>query len=188
MNTTRVKQSLKYAWQHKHMVYSYLLLRLAMVSPFVGLNAFFHKLRGVIIGKEVKIAHDVLIDSLEPQSVILEDYVTISPRVTIHAHTTPTDCGAGIVKPVRIRESTWICVGATILPGVTVGRYCVIGAGAVIAEDIPDFTLAFGIPAKPVRTLKKIYEIPKNATLHRVLVLEDENLSEKNAQFKKEKD
>lgn len=188
MNTTRVKQSLNYAWQHKHMVYSYLLLRLAMVSPFVGLNAFFHKLRGVTIGKEVRIAHDVLIDSLEPQSVILEDYVTISPRVTIHAHTAPTDCGAGIVKPVRIRENTWICVGATVLPGVTVGRYCVIGAGAVVAEDIPDFTLALGIPAKHVRILKKMYEIPKNATLHRVLVLDDKNFSEKKERFTKEKD
>ncbi len=163
---------LKYAWEHKHMVYTYPLLRLAMISPFIGVNAFLHRIRGVSVGKEVKIAHDVLIDSGAPQDIILGDYVTISPRAVICAH---PDTGLSETGThVTIQEGSWIGTGALILPGVTIGKYCVIGAGAVVNQDIPDFTLALGVPAQPVRSLKKTYKIPMNATVTRVLVLEDE--------------
>ncbi|MBU7032822.1 MAG: acyltransferase [Theionarchaea archaeon] len=171
-------RSLAYSWNHRHIVYSYILLRLAMVSPFVGLNAFLHELRGVVIGKEVKIAHDVLLDPMEPGSITLEDLVTISPRVTIYAHSNPTAImyeymGPRKVDPVKIGRGTWIGTGALILPGVTVGEYCVIGAGAVVTADIPDHTLALGVPARPVKKLTRTFAIPKDATVDRVLVLED---------------
>jgi acetyltransferase-like isoleucine patch superfamily enzyme len=179
MKTTDIKRLLRYAWTHRHVVYSYLLLRLAMVSPFVGFNAFLHGLRGVQIGREVKIAHDVLLDPVEPGSIILEDYVTISPRVTIFAHTNPTlplyeYMGPRKVDPIQIKEGSWIGTGAIILPGTTIGRYCVIGAGSVVTRDIPDFTLALGLPAVPVKFLEKVYKIPEDATKNRVLVLDDE--------------
>lgn len=178
MNTTDVNRVLTYAWKHKHLLYSYALLRLAMVSPFVGFNAFLHELRGVCMGKEVKIAHDVLLDPVEPCSITLEDYVTISPRVTIFAHTNPTlplyeYMGPRTVHPVRIKKGSWIGTGAIILPGVTIGEYSVVGAGSVVTKDVPDHTLVTGVPAKPVKSLKKHYKIPKNATIGRVLVLED---------------
>jgi acetyltransferase-like isoleucine patch superfamily enzyme len=171
-------RSLAHAWNHRHLLYSYILLRLAIISPFVGLNAFLHELRGVIMGKEVKIAHDVLLDPMEPGSIILEDYVTISPRVTIYAHSNPTAVmyeymGPRTVDPVKIGRGTWIGTGALILPGVTIGEYCVIGAGAVVTADIPAHTLALGIPARPVKELTRTYSIPEDATVGRVLVLED---------------
>lgn len=179
MNITDCKRVLRYAWEHKHMVYSYVLLRIAMVSPFVGFNAFLHGLRGVTVGRDVKIAHDVLLDPVEPHSIILEDCVTISPRVTVFGHTNPTlplypYMGPRSVKQVRIGEGTWIGTGAIILPGVTVGNHCVVGAGAVVTRDIPDCTLAMGVPAVGVKSLKKKYEIPEGATVGRVLVLDDE--------------
>ena len=175
MNTKNYKSLLRYAWQHKHAVYSYLLLRLAMISPFPGLNAFIHRLRGVHVGKGVKIFHDVIIDPIEPGSIILEDYTLLSPRVAIFAHAHRVGQGVSpeypvyadhplyeyvgprIVKPVRIKEASWVGLGAIILPGVTIGKYCLIGAGAVVTKDVPDFTVAMGIPAKPVRTVEKIY-------------------------------
>ena len=170
---TNANQFLHHMWQHRHTMFTYFLLRLAMISPFGGVNAHLHRLRGVHIGKKVRIAHDVFIDPAEPKSITLGDYVTVSPRVKILAHTDSVSHNEESVRSVRIGENTWICTGALILPGVTVGKNCVVGAGAVVTEDIPDFTLALGVPAKPVRVLEKIYEIPKNATLDRVLVLED---------------
>ena len=175
MNINHISHVLRHLWKRKHMLYTYPLLRLAKISPLVGTNAFLHKLRGVTVGKEVKIAHDVIIGPIEPTSITLEDYATISPRAVILGHHTSTDVQGKkeSAKPTRIGEGTWICVGATLMPGVTVGKYCVIGAGAVVTKDIPDFTLAMGDPAKPVKVLKKIYKIPRDATLDRVLVLED---------------
>ncbi len=175
MNIKNVSHVFSHVWKRKHILYTYPLLKLAKISPFVGTNAFLHKLRGVTVGKEVKIAHDVVIGPVEPTSITLEDYVTISPRVVIFGHHTFPDIQGKTesINPTKIREGTWICIGATLMPGVTVGKYCVIGAGAVVTKDVPDFTLVMGNPAQPVRTLKKIYKIPKDATLDRVLVLED---------------
>lgn len=49
--------------------------------------------------------------------------------------------------PVRIGAGSWLGHGVTILPGVTVGRHCVIAAGAVVTRDVPDFSVAGGVPA-----------------------------------------
>lgn len=178
MKLRDVKRSVSHAWKHNHLVYSYLLLRLAMISPFVGLNAWLHELRGVVMGKDVKIAHDVLLDPMEPDSIFIEHDVTISSRVTVYAHINPTAVmyaymGPRRVDPVRIKRGTWIGTGALILPGVTIGEYCIIGAGAVVTSDIPDHTLALGVPARPVKLLEKKFHIKEDATIGRVCVLED---------------
>jgi acetyltransferase-like isoleucine patch superfamily enzyme len=53
---------------------------------------------------------------------------------------------------VTIGEGSAIGIGAVILHGRTLGRHCVIGAGAVVTRDIPDFIVAYGVPAKPIRS------------------------------------
>lgn len=54
-------------------------------------------------------------------------------------------------KPVIIGHYAWICTGALILPGVTVGEGGVVGAGAVVTRDVPAYTVVAGNPAKVVR-------------------------------------
>jgi acetyltransferase-like isoleucine patch superfamily enzyme len=55
--------------------------------------------------------------------------------------------------PVTIGAGSWVGARAIVLPGVTVGRRCIIAAGAVVSRDIPDDTLVAGNPAKVVREL-----------------------------------
>jgi len=55
--------------------------------------------------------------------------------------------------PVRIGDGSWIGARAVILPGVTIGRRCVVAAGAVVSRDVPDDTLVAGNPARVVRDL-----------------------------------
>jgi acetyltransferase-like isoleucine patch superfamily enzyme len=55
--------------------------------------------------------------------------------------------------PVRIGSGSWVGARAIVLPGVTVGRRCVIGAGAVVTRDVPDDSLAGGNPARVLRPL-----------------------------------
>jgi maltose O-acetyltransferase len=56
-------------------------------------------------------------------------------------------------EPVRIGDGTWIGARAIILPGVTIGRRCLVAAGAVVSRDVPDDTLVAGNPAQVVREL-----------------------------------
>ncbi len=56
-------------------------------------------------------------------------------------------------RPVHIGKECWICANAVILPGVTIGDNCVIGAGSVVTHDIPANSFAAGNPARVIRTL-----------------------------------
>lgn len=55
------------------------------------------------------------------------------------------------VKPVEIGNDVWIGRRAIILPGVKIGNGCIIGAGAIVTKDVPDYSVAVGVPAKVVK-------------------------------------
>lgn len=57
-------------------------------------------------------------------------------------------------KPVVIEDGAWIGAGATILPGVRVGKHAIVGAMAVVTKDVPDYGVAVGNPAKVVKFLE----------------------------------
>ena len=56
--------------------------------------------------------------------------------------------------PVVIGNDVWIGRRAMIMPGVKIGNGCIIGAGAVVTKDIPDYSIAAGVPAKVVKNRK----------------------------------
>ena len=58
-----------------------------------------------------------------------------------------------ISNPITIREGAWIATRAIIIGPVEIGKHAVIGAGAVVVEDVPEYALAVGNPAQ----VKKIY-------------------------------
>jgi acetyltransferase-like isoleucine patch superfamily enzyme len=68
--------------------------------------------------------------------------------------------GLGPPQPVRIEDSVWIGFRAAILKGVTIGEGAVVGAGAIVTEDVPPHTLVVGQPAHPVRQLPETMAYP----------------------------
>lgn len=56
-------------------------------------------------------------------------------------------------KPVTIKEGCWICSGALILGGVTIGKNSIVAAGAVVTHDVPDNVIVAGVPARVVREI-----------------------------------
>jgi acetyltransferase-like isoleucine patch superfamily enzyme len=54
-------------------------------------------------------------------------------------------------RPVRIGSGSWLGHGSIVLPGATIGRHVVVGAGSVVTGDLPDFCVAVGNPARVVR-------------------------------------
>jgi acetyltransferase-like isoleucine patch superfamily enzyme len=54
-------------------------------------------------------------------------------------------------KPVRIEDDVWIGMGVKLLPGVTIGKGAIIGAGSVVTRSIPAYSIAIGAPCRVVR-------------------------------------
>ncbi len=95
---------------------------------------------------------------LDARDLVLEEYVGWGPgaKVLGSAHTgSPADRPIIqtdlVIKPVRV--SAWADIGtnAVLLPGVTVGKGAMVGAGAVVTKDVPDFAVVAGVPAQFLR-------------------------------------
>ena len=63
-----------------------------------------------------------------------------------------TDLASGEVRPIRIGRRCFIGGGSTIMPGVTVGDEVIVGAGAVVFEDVPPRSIVGGNPARVLRS------------------------------------
>ena len=91
--------------------------------------------------------------------------VHIGDNVMIGPHTLITTVGhpispkgrrkhLGVTGPINIGDDVWIGGNVTILPGVTIGNNVVIGAGSVVNKDIPDNSLAVGVPARVIKEIE----------------------------------
>ena len=110
--------------------------------------------QSVKIGKNVKVMNGVLM--MSAGGITIEDNVIISPNVQLISNNhDPYDRYVITCKPILIKEGALIGAGATILPGVTIGKYAIIGANSVVSKDIPDFGVAIGTPAKVIKYLDK---------------------------------
>jgi maltose O-acetyltransferase len=85
-------------------------------------------------------------------SLQMADNVSVSPQVMIlTAYHRGEKKGFPVeTRPVVIEDHVWIGARATIMPGVTLGRGCVVGAGAVVTRDVPAFAMVAGVPARTV--------------------------------------
>lgn len=71
-----------------------------------------------------------------------------------------------ITKPIKIGNDVYIGNDVIILPGVTIGNKVIIGAGAVISRDIPDNSVAVGVPARVIKTADEYFEKIQRESLH----------------------
>ena len=106
----------------------------------------------VKIGKNVFINSNLL--AMARGGITVEDNVRIAANVQLISNNhDPYDLDVLTCKPVWIRESAWIGAGATILPGVCIGRHAIVGAGSVVTKDVPDYAVAAGNPARVIKML-----------------------------------
>ena len=111
------------------------------------------------IGNNVYIGHGATMDLKAP--VEIGDDVTIASNVTISTH---VNVGNIPLKahfpsrsvPIRIRRNVYLGSNVVVLAGITIGEESVIGAGAVVVEDVPSGFVVAGVPAKPIRKVDQI--------------------------------
>lgn len=105
----------------------------------------------VTFGKGVFINHSAILSA--SGGIVFEDGVMVAPGVRIatinhdmnERHTRYT------YGRVLIKKNAWIGMNVTICPGVTIGAYAVVRAGAVVTKDVPDYAVVGGVPAKVIR-------------------------------------
>ncbi|MDR7278532.1 sugar O-acetyltransferase [Catenuloplanes atrovinosus] len=116
----------------------------------------------VAYGRHLHLGDDVYVNVnltvVDDGEVFVGDRVMFAPNVTITAtgHPVHPDLrhdGTQFSATVRIEDDVWIGAGATILPGVTIGRGSVIAAGAVVAGNVPPMVVAAGVPARVLRPI-----------------------------------
>ncbi len=106
----------------------------------------------------MKIGNRVFINSnllaMARGGITIEDDVQIAANVQLLSNNHDVyDRQVLTCKPILIQEGAWIGAGATILPGVSIGKYAVVGAASVVTKDVPDYAIVVGNPAKVIKML-----------------------------------
>lgn len=108
-----------------------------------SLRVSLHRARGVIIGENVWIGYDVILETSKPHLISIGDNASLGIRSTIIAHFKES-------ASVTIEKNAFIGPGVTILPNVIIGHGAVVTAGSVVSSSIAPMTLAQGNPAIPI--------------------------------------
>jgi acetyltransferase-like isoleucine patch superfamily enzyme len=97
----------------------------------------------------------------EPELIHIGSHVTITSDVRFVTH----DGGVwvfrdqypdiDVIAPIRVGDNVFLGIGAILLPGVSIGNNCVIGAGSVVTRDIPEGVVAVGNPARPIKKVSE---------------------------------
>ena len=146
-------------------------------------NVFEFVKKGGIIGKECEIFSNVVFGS-EPYLIEIGNKVRITDSVKFFTH----DCGLWVLRnlypemrnadkfgKIKIGDNVHIGWNVMIMPGVTIGNNSIVGCGAIVTKDIPENSVAVGIPAKVIESIENYYQKNKD----NMILTKDLSYSEK---------
>lgn len=107
----------------------------------------------VTFGKDVFINHSAILSA--SGGIEFEDGCMAAPglRIATINHDMNERHTIYTYGKVTVKQNAWIGMNVTICPGVTIGKYAVVGAGAVVTKDVPDYAVVAGVPAKVIKML-----------------------------------
>ena len=113
---------------------------------------------GIILGENVFMNYDCIM--LDGGYIRIGKHTLIGPHCQFYTPQHPMDYverreEKETAYPITIGEDCWLGGNVVVCPGVTIGNRCIIAAGSVVTKDIPDDSLAAGVPAVVKRSLKK---------------------------------
>ena len=127
-------------------------------NPYIEPNIFCGFGTNITAGDNLFVNNDCVF--VDPGEIIMGDNVMIGPQCGFYTANHPLDvekriAGFETAHPIVIGDNVWLGGGVKVLPGVTIGKNSVIGAGSVVTRDVPENCLAYGNPCK---VIKKIAE------------------------------
>lgn len=133
------------------------------------IGTFVEIQKNAVIGSRCKVSSHTFIC----EGVVIEDEVFVGhgvmftndlyPRATNEDSSLKTEADWSVIKTLVKRRAS-IGSNATILPGVTIGENAIVGAGAVVTHDVPDYTIVVGVPARVIGDVRDAWEL-KNESL-----------------------
>ena len=115
-------------------------------APIQALRVAMYRKAGIHIGAPRGFGGHIWIDMWAP--VTIEEDVLMGGYTFILTHTW---MGTAKVSPVTVKRGAEIGVNTVIMPGITIGEYATVGAGAVVTRDVPAYSVVAGQPAKVIR-------------------------------------
>ena len=118
--------------------------------------------RNIRVGRNVFINHGCTF--MDRGGITLEDDVLIAPKVnliTLNHLMNPAERRSTVCAPITVKRNAWLGLGATVMPGVTIGENAVVAAAALVTRDVPPNTVVAGIPAKGVRQIDAVHLLDK---------------------------
>jgi maltose O-acetyltransferase len=123
---------------------------------------YFWRLSGVTVGKDAFLNLGLtVIDNYRGNVVKLGERVAVAPKVILIADSDPNHSILRKIPSFNTRGSviidadTWIGAGVIIMPNVHVGKCAVIGAGAIVTENVDDYAIMAGNPARKIGDTRK---------------------------------
>ena len=116
----------------------------AVVADTVYIDKGTVLMAGTVVNADAKIGKHCIVNTgaTVDHECMIEDYVHIAPGVNL--------CGQ-----VHVGEGTLVGVACSVIPCIHIGKWCVIGAGSVVVNDIPDGCLAYGNPCRIVKIMNQ---------------------------------
>lgn len=147
----------------KRVLYAYALKGIAL-EPINKkfLRPMIWRFLGCKVGKNVHIGHLVACDFGNASLITIDDDVVISNRATFLCHKRDTrnyiqgmksTTLPFVYEGIHLKQGCQIGLNVTIMPGVSVGEGSIIGSCSLVTKDVPDWSIAVGVPAKVVKTL-----------------------------------
>lgn len=132
------------------LAWRYLLVWLGGIMPFCPLKAFFYRLAGVKIGRDVCFSPGAVIDPIFPSLIELADGCCLGMGCRLLAHEyTATHFRIG---PIRVGKGSVVGTYATVRGGVTIGSKATVGANSFVNRDVPDGDVVGGVPARSLKS------------------------------------
>ena len=122
----------------------------------------FYRDLGATIGERCEFRGSINLGS-EPYLITIGDHVRLNQGVTIVTHawvlrecsSIPNKEELTLFGKVVIGNNVHVGTNAMIMPGVHIGNNCIIGSGAIVTKDIPDNSIAVGVPARVIETIEE---------------------------------
>lgn len=120
--------------------------------------AWFDYGKRTTVGRNFYSNHNLVV--LDAGTVTFGDNVFIGPNCCFTTSGHPIDAerrnqGLEYAYPITVGSNVWFGANVTVLPGITIGDNCVIGAGSVVSRDVPSNTVSAGVPCRVMRPVSE---------------------------------